>query len=218
MRNSSTSVPLHVTQVDAATHYTRRYMTLPRMITHWHQANEVTRTTPSGGEVLEIGPGSGHTTWLLRQWGYAVTTLDFDPKVSADIVGDVTRLPLQDGAVDCVIAAEVLEHIPFEEFEVALRELRRVSRKSVIVTLPAPFLGISALWNWPLLEPRGLFIGVPYVVKHAFNGEHYWELGKRGYGVRKISRKITESGLRIVRAFRPPPSLYCYFFVCERAT
>jgi hypothetical protein len=112
-----------------------------------------------------------------------------------------------------VLAAEVLEHLPFEEFGTALRELRRVSRHSVIVTLPAPFFGVSALWNWPKFEPRGMFIGVPYAVKHRWNGEHYWELGKRGYGVRTVKQRILESGLTIERAFRPAPSLYCYFFV-----
>lgn len=203
----------HQTQVDAQTHYKRRYMTLPRMITHWHQANEVAATTPAGGHVLEIGPGSGHTTWLLRQWGYRVTTLDFDPKVNADLVGDVTRLPLEDKSFDCVLAAEVLEHIPFAEFKRALGELKRVSRKSAIVTLPAPFVGIAGLWNIPKLQPRGLFLGLPFMAPHKFNGEHHWELGKWGYGLPKVKRQIKESGLRLLRTFRPAPSLYCCFFI-----
>jgi SAM-dependent methyltransferase len=200
-------------QVDADKHYRRRYMTLPRMITHWHQANEVAANTSPGGQVLEIGPGSGHTTWLLRQWGYPVTTLDFDLNVKPDLVGDVKRLPLRDKCVDCVLAAEVLEHIPFEDFGNALEELARVSRHHVIVTLPAPFLGVASLWNWPRFEPRGLFLGVPYAVPHRFNGEHYWELGKWGYSIRRIKQRIRESGLHILKVFRPAPSLYCCFFV-----
>lgn len=200
-------------QVDAATHYRRRYMSLVRTITHWYQANEVARATPDGGDVLEIGPGSGHTTWLMRHWGYRVVTLDFDPAVQPDLSGNVTRLPLKDRSFDCVLAAEVLEHIPFEDFENALSELRRVSRNSVIVTLPAPFLGISALLNIPRLEPKGMSVGLPYVIRHRWNGEHYWELGKMGYSVRTIKRRIAAAGLRLVRAFRPAPSLYSYFFV-----
>jgi SAM-dependent methyltransferase len=202
-------------QVEPSTHYARRYLTLPRMVTHWHQANEVARVTAAQGSVLEIGPGSGHTTWVMRQWGLQVTTLDFDPKLRPDAVGDVTRLPFADKSFDSTIAAEVLEHIPFADFATALRELKRVSRSYVIVTLPAPFVGVSALINWPLLEPRGLFLGLPYWRKHAFNGEHHWELGKRGYELRRITDVITRSGLAIERRFRPAPSLYCYFFVCR---
>jgi ubiquinone/menaquinone biosynthesis C-methylase UbiE len=200
-------------QVDAGKHYLRRYLTLPRMVTHWHQADEVAKVSPPGGRVLEIGPGSGHVTWLLRNAGFAVATLDFDPRLKPDVAADVVRIPFRDAAFDCVLAAEVLEHIPFEEFGKALAELKRVSGGHVVLSLPAPFAGVSALWNWPLLQPKGMFLGVPYWVTHRFNGEHYWELGKRGYGLSRIRRVIEDQGLRIVRAFRPAPSLYCYFYV-----
>lgn len=204
-------------QVDAATRYRRRYMSLVRTITHWHQANEVARATPDGGDVLEIGPGSGHTTWLMRHWGYRVVTLDFASAVRPDVVGDVTRLPVSDRSFDCVLAAEVLEHIPFDEFRDALSELRRVSRGPVIVTLPAPFVGVSTLLNLPGLEPKGFFLGLPHATRHRWDGEHYWELGKQGYGIGAVKRRIAAAGLRLVKAFRPAPSLYCYFFVLEVA-
>lgn len=203
-------------QVEAAS-YRRRYMTLPRMITHWHQANAVADAVPHGGRVLEIGPGAGHTTWLLRQWGLEVTTLDFDAAVSPDIVGDVTKIPCDGKSFDCVIAAEVLEHIPFIEFDKALSELKRVCRGQVIITLPAPFAGISALLNFAGLKPRGLFFGLPFWVNHKFDGQHYWELGKRGFSVWRIRRILRRQGFQIIREFRPAPSLYCYFFILSDA-
>ena len=201
-----------VVQVDIDS-YRRRYLSLPRMITHWHQANSVAEVVKPGGTVLEIGPGAGHTTWLLRQWGLQVTTLDFDPTVEPDIVGDVTDLSCESNSFDCVLAAEVLEHIPFGEFEKALLELKRVSRGPVIITLPAPFVGISTLLNVSGLNPTGLFFGLPYWIAHKFDGEHYWELGKRSYSIWRIRRIFKRLGFQIVAAFRPAPSLYCYFFV-----
>jgi len=203
-------------QVDVES-YRRRYMSLPRMITHWHQANAVCEHTRQGGSVLEVGPGSGHTTWLLRQWGMKVTTLDFDEAVGPNVVGDVTRIPCDDDAFDCVIAAEVLEHIPFDEFGKALAELGRVCRGHIVVTLPAPFVGAAALLNFSGLNNKGLFFGLPYWVAHKFDGQHYWELGKRGFSVWRIRRQIRRQGFRIVSDFRPAPSLYCYFFVLARA-
>lgn len=202
-------------QVDATVHYRRGYLTLPRAITHWYQANEVADATPPAGRVLEIGPGSGHTTWLLRNWGYRVTTCDFDPAIGPDVVADVRRLPFADRSFDTVIAAEVLEHLPFDDFGTALQQLARIAERAVVVTLPAPFLGIAALLNLPGLRPRAMHVGVPYAVRHRFNGEHYWELGKAGYGLATVKKQIEASGLRIVRAFRPAASLYCYFFVTE---
>lgn len=205
-------MPSRTTQVDAQW-YRRSYMTLPRMITHWHQANSVAEHSGQYANVLEIGPGSGHTTWLLRNWGMKVTTLDFDRSLAPDIVADVTAIPCIDGAFDCVLAAEVLEHIPFAEFSSALAELRRVSRGHVIITLPAPFAGLSILANAPRMNPKGLFLGIPYWLPHYFNGEHYWELGKQGFSAWRIRRLIKRQGFSIVSEFRPAPSLYCYFFV-----
>lgn len=205
---------LHQIQVKEGA-YGARYMTLPRMVTHWHQANSIAKLSPQGC-VLEIGPGSGHTTWLLRKWGIDVKTLDFDPRVGADIVADITRTGLPDGAFDCILAAEVLEHLPFEEFDLALSELYRIARRNVVITLPAPFLGISALINMPKIKPFGLFFGIPFRVDHQFDGEHYWELGKRGYSKSKILKHIRLAGFKIIETFRPAPSVYCLFIVLSK--
>lgn len=203
------------TQVDVDS-YRRQYMTLPRIITHWHQADAVAQFSKNDGKVLEIGPGAGHTTWLLRNWGIDVTTLDFDKSVKPDIVGDVTNMPCENNSFDCILAAEVLEHIPYVEFGKALSELRRICRGHVIITLPAPFAGASALLNFSGLNSKRIFFGLPYWVTHKFDGQHYWELGKRGYSVWRIRRLIRSQGFRVVKEFRPAPSLYCYFFVLAR--
>jgi len=151
----------------------------------------------------------------MQQYGLQVLTLDLDKQVRPDILGCLKNIPLRTGSIDCVLAAEVLEHIPYEQFAIALAELKRVTRSHVIITLPAPFVGVSALCNFPHLEPKGVFFGLPYRVTHNYNGEHYWELGKRGFGIRYVRRVILEQGFNIVREFRPAPSLYCYFFVLK---
>jgi ubiquinone/menaquinone biosynthesis C-methylase UbiE len=142
--------------------------------------------------------------------------MDLDPELKPDVVGDVTNLAFSDSSFDCVMAAQVLEHIPFEEFAVAVGELARVSKKYVIVTLPAPLVGLTAVLNIPTVSPVGFGVGVPCYVKHRFDGQHYWEVGKRGFSVRRIRQEITKQKLEIVRAFRPALSLYCYFFVAKK--
>jgi ubiquinone/menaquinone biosynthesis C-methylase UbiE len=203
-------------QVPAEQYSNRAYFSLVRTISHWHQINAVAEQCNKGDHVLEVGPGCGHATWLLRTIGYQVTTLDINEDFGPDVVGDVTALDISSGTFDCVLAAEVLEHIPFDEFETALSELARVSRGTVVISLPAPFVGASFLLNLPKLNPMGLSIGVPQWVTHRFNGEHYWELGKKGYGKRQIRQAIENVGLNILKEFRPVPSLYSYFFVLRR--
>ena len=152
---------------------------------------------------------------MLRRWGYEITTLDFDPALKPDIVGDVTKLQLEDNCFDCVLATEILEHLPFSEFDVALSELARVSRKHVIITLPSPLVGMSVLANLPHIKPLGFSIGLPCMIKHEFDGQHYWELGKIGYSKRRVRRHIRHHNLDIIREYRPAASLTCYFFVLK---
>jgi SAM-dependent methyltransferase len=203
------------TQVDATTHYGPSYLGLPRLVVVWHQAKEVARLVHDGGEVLEIGPGAGYTTFLLRTWGLRVTTMDLDPKLNPDVVGDVTNPCFVANSFDCVLAAQVLEHIPFEEFETTVKELARITKRYVIITLPAPLIGIAGLLNAPSFSPVGLTLGLPYYVKHRFDGQHYWELGKRGSSVRYVRQKIARH-LDIIDEFRPVLSLRCYFFVARK--
>jgi hypothetical protein len=149
-------------------------------------------------------------------WGYKVTTLDFDPDVEPDIVVDLTKFECPSPKFDAVIAAEVLEHLLFDQFETCLKNIRLATKKHALITLPAPLVGLSMALNMPKLKTLRFSLGVPYKVKHEFNGEHYWELGKLGYPKHKITRAMQRTGFHIEKSYRPPLSLYSYFFVLEK--
>ena len=69
------------------------------------------------------------------------------------VMGDATALPIAASSVDCVLAAEVLEHLPFERVPAALASMRRVVRAAVVITVPAPLLGVAAMLNIPTKGP-----------------------------------------------------------------
>jgi hypothetical protein len=200
----------HELQV-AADHYGEKYLTLPRVLSCWQQARWVARC--GGRTALEVGVGTGLTTWLLKRWGYQVISLDLDPALHPEVAGDVVHLPLTDDAVDTVLAAEVLEHLPFEEFQPALRELARVARSHVIITLPYRTLGLALGLNLPLLEPFFVSCGLAWRRGNYFDGQHHWEMGRRGFSRRRIRHRIRAVGLDVMREFRPPLSLFAYGFV-----
>ena len=95
--------------------------------------------------VLEAGPGSGLVTDWLRRAGTQVTTLDIDPRLEPDLVAPVTDIPAGDDRFDAALCSQVLEHMPFDEAVTGLRELGRVSRLGVVVSLPdsRPYVGTS---------------------------------------------------------------------------
>lgn len=45
-------------------------------------------------------------------------------------------LPFADGTFDCVVCAEVIEHLPRAAYRVVLQELARVARRYILITVP----------------------------------------------------------------------------------
>jgi len=98
-------------------------------------------TIELGDDVLEIGPGPGLTTDLLRHRVAAVTAVEIDPDLAADlkarlagtnvevIWGDATELPLPDGRFSAAMCFAMLHHVASEAAQDQLfGELHRVLR------------------------------------------------------------------------------------------
>jgi SAM-dependent methyltransferase len=141
-------------QVDAAHYRSRHYLTKERLCSFWHQFDEVLALEPQ--TVLEVGPGPLLVSGWLRDAGIEVTTLDFDEAVRPDVTGAVTDIPLRDDTFDVALCAQVVEHLPWADVPRALRELARVSRKGVVLTVPdvSPFAGVSTPLYWGLYIER----------------------------------------------------------------
>jgi len=165
---------------------------------------------------LEVGVGMGLASWILRRWGYGVETLDLDPALAPTCAGDVMSMPFGTESFDTILIAEVLEHLPYAKLGPALAELRRVTRKHVVVTLPCPLVGFSLGLNICGPEPRFLSLGFRQWTRPVFDGQHYWELGRRGYPKWRIRKLMFEAGYDIEREFRSGFSLYNYFFVLRK--
>jgi len=191
-----------------------RYNYIERWLSYWHQIDEIDRLKPS--QTLEIGPGNNFINDYLRRLGYNVKTLDINQANRPDVIGSVLELPFADNSFDLILCAEVLEHLPFSEFEKALGELRRVSKKYVILSLPR--------WGWlfyiklklPFLNYLKLYFKLSGIKKHKSGGEHFWEVGKIGYPLKKIKNLIKEKKFKIIKDYLDPDSPYHHFFILEK--
>lgn len=193
----------------------RSYNSKDRWVSYWYQIRKVLQFKPKN--VLEIGPGNKTVTDALRKAGVEVTTADIASDLAPDIIAPVTKLPMPDASFDLVIAAEVLEHLPFEEFPQALAEIRRVTRRHAVISLPHAGYVFSLEFKIPLLRRVELIYKLPFFWKtHIFNAEHYWEMGKRRYPVRKIKQTIKTNGFAIrENGFHADDPAH-YFFVLEK--
>ncbi|MEP7278870.1 MAG: class I SAM-dependent methyltransferase [Bacteroidota bacterium] len=51
-------------------------------------------------------------------------------------IGDLSAMPFENASFDCISCLEVLEHLPIESFENSLKELSRISKKYLLISVP----------------------------------------------------------------------------------
>jgi SAM-dependent methyltransferase len=167
-----------------------RYNSKSRWLSYWYQISGALENSPES--VLVIGKGSSiteNTIRLLSDGKISITTLDIDSSLAPDVVGSVTELPFEDGLFDTVICCQVLEHLPFEKFPVALRELQRVCGKRVILSLPHGRKFFRFSISVPYIGEKTIIIKYPFTKRTISSKEHLWEIRKvvsRRHVVKKI--------------------------------
>lgn len=189
-------------QVSAGHYAFADYMSVGRWVSTWHQVQEILALEPA--RVLEIGVGSGMLRAALQIEGVNYTSADVDESLEPDVVASVLRLPFDSLSFDVVACFQVLEHLPYSDALLALGEIHRVTRRDAIISLPdaSPvwrlMVGIPrfgekrVMVNRPLWRPR----------EHIFDGEHYWEIGARGYPLSRVTRDAARMGFVVEHTSR----------------
>ena len=203
-------------QVEPILYFSEAYDTKERFISYWHQIKEITKLNPK--RVLEIGIGNGFACKYLRDRKVKVVTLDRDDRLNPDIAGSVLDTPFTDLSFDVVACYELLEHLPYENFNKAISEIFRVSKSWAILSLPDVSRAYRFNVQIPKLGEIKRLISLPRLIKpiHKFDGEHYWEIGKDGYPLNKIINDIGRVGFILKRTYRVFEFPYHRFFVLEK--
>jgi len=93
------------------------------------QLPQVLRGAELGDEVLEVGPGPGLTTDLLRARVPRVTAIEIDPLLADDlrqrtlgqgvevVTGDATAMPFESARFSAVVSFTMLHHVPSPELQ-----------------------------------------------------------------------------------------------------
>lgn len=204
-------------QVDKEAYHFDKYCGLDRWSSYYYQLREILLLEPTS--VLEVGVGDRVVgNYLKNNTSVSYRSFDIAEDLTPDIVGSVESIDLPDHSVDVVVAFEVLEHLPFEKFEGALKELGRVATKAVIISLPHYGPSVRCSLKIPFLkkifkkEDVRFAWKIPHHPVHTWNGQHHWEIGKRGYNIEKI-RKVIEKHFIIEKEFVPFENQYHHFFI-----
>jgi len=196
-----------------------KYLNLDRWNSYWYQIFEILDLKPES--VLEIGIGDGVVSDYIKKNYPNINykSADFEEKLNPDIILNLRdeKLDIPNVSFDIVCAFEVLEHLPFDRFENILMEFSRISKKYIIISLPYWGRHFSFAMKLPFFKKIKFQFKSNFLAKkHIINSEHFWEIGKRDYSMKKIKKCINNKNFKILKKYICFESPYHYFLVLEK--
>ena len=93
--------------------------------------------------IADIGCGNGIFVNYIRSRDKKMRIIGIDRSPSAlkyvkteKVKGDITNIPLKDREYDLSVALEIIEHLNIKDYEVALKELARISKRYILISVP----------------------------------------------------------------------------------
>jgi len=164
---------------------------------------ELTNQKPQS--VLEVGPGEGVIKNVMKQFVEKYDTLDVNPKLSPTYEGDVRDYKRELAEkYDCVIAADILEHIHFEDLETALKNINAYLRTGgrALITIPHRSHYFFWMTSWKH-KPRIIRVPTlkwflrPFGKKVAIDPDHQWETDDGKHKIKDVEEVMQRAGFRI---------------------
>ena len=185
------------------------YYTEKRIVHQWFQVHLLKDLDVE--RVLEVGPHLGLVSAMLANVGYQVTTLDITtrspgPGVARHIQADVREVrPELLAGHDVILCCETLEHIPWRDVGETLSRFSASGVPWLIVSVPYEGFqfGFSLYVNRYLWRKRTFLKKLRFLSEFPRRPEddwepHKWEIGYKGYSVRRWRDMVTGAGYDIV--------------------
>jgi SAM-dependent methyltransferase len=149
-----------------------------------------------GDDVLEVGPGPGMTTDILRERAPRLTSIEIDPRLAEAlkrrfegtnvrvVEGDATAMPFADGSFSGAVSFTMLHHVPSPALQdLLLAEVHRA------------------------LKPGGVFAGSDSRWSMGFRMIHLWDtmviVEPESFAARLEAAGFTDVSVKVAkRAFR----------------
>ena len=191
------------------------YVNKIRWISYYHQIDEILAYNPKN--ILEIGAGMGVLGVVCKNiMGINYTSIDNDENLNTDFTGSVISLPFSDNSYELVCCFQVLEHLPFEDFDKAFSEICRVAEKAVIISLPNASKHFRFHFSFGNIN---IFLKRIFFSRQRMSKYHFWEINQKGYKEKMIKEKINEIAgrfnFKMVKDYRVVDNRYHHFFILE---
>jgi ubiquinone/menaquinone biosynthesis C-methylase UbiE len=94
--------------------------------------------------LIEVSSGRGGVAWIFRKADFQICLVDRSPDLLRDgrggkawrVCADACRLPFPDDSFDAAVSLDTVEHLPTSLRTPFLQELRRVTKRALVLTCP----------------------------------------------------------------------------------
>lgn len=171
---------------------------------------ELIRLKPKN--ILEIGAGNEIVKNCLLKIIKEYKVMDINQKLKPDILSDIRefRQELKE-KFDCVICAEVLEHIPFSDLERSLTNIYAYLVKGGKAIITIPHRRARVMIITPLSYEKPVIITLPFWLKGSWKSfyrqiirkkiwidpHHYWEIGDGKIEIKNVEIVMKKVGFKI---------------------
>lgn len=156
--------------------------------------------------ILEIGPWSWFVSDYLKKIWYNIDTFDYFEKFNPTYCWDIREINnIVEKKYDLIICFDVLEHIPFIDFEKTLQKLAIISN-DIIIWLPRPSFNLFRfIFRLPYFKKiYKISINISLFWKeHIYDWAHHWEVWKKWYSIKIITKIFKKVFDKVVFKWHP---------------
>lgn len=195
-------------------------ITLERWTSYFFQFSETLKIFMRKNDdmkILEIGVGNKIISNILEshlkeRTKSKIVTIDINKNLKPDIIGDIRYIPFKNNSFDIILCFEVLEHINYKDLSNALFEIKRVTKRYMLLSIPHNSIYFSFIVKIPRILLKTFLITSDLISYSKIEKEHFWELGYKNCSYKKLLRKFKDLDLTIDQTFRNPFFPYHHFF------
>lgn len=161
--------------------------------------------------ILEVGTGSGMLRNCVKPLVPNYSVLDINENLSPDILADVRvpQIELKE-TFDCIVAADVLEHLPFSDMRSAISNLYSYLKPDGYALITIPHRQSNFLFMSPTQKPRVFTVPTGFLSVGAFyrrfikrkiwiDPSHCWEIGDGNIRISDVQRAFLECGFEVYK-------------------
>jgi len=206
-----------------------KFLTLAHNHSYFLQMKTIYNLHPES--ILEIGPGDKFVGNYFSCLGILYETVDIIAASNPTYLSSLEDLKATEVKLryDVVCSFQMLEHSPYENFITNLEKMTYLSKKYVFISLPYSCYGLNisfilSLGQNKLIKKKLSFFLPTKKRNRRYREEfvkefpwavHYWEIGRRGYNLKKIMADIRSVGLRIIDCFHSDNPFH-YFILLKK--